>query len=205
MEKRNKKRINGWKVSFLFLLFLNVVGFIFLFVNLTSSDIHLTVDENSQMQDVPSNETIRAEVTLHEKDLEQLLQTLWVSDENTQVPVIQINGDISFSGEWEFFGFQVPYYLKAEPFSLETGDLQLKVQTVQIGNLSMPVKSSLRLLAEPFTASLPIEVDVENEALEIHLTKVKTEQLWSIQLLRIDKENREYVLETTIPKQNLLQ
>ncbi|MDE1548458.1 DUF2140 family protein [Jeotgalibaca caeni] len=204
MEKRTRSNRPGWKVAFFILLILNIVVVVAAISAITTDPQNMPVEQATETS-TTNEDSLVAQVTLNEKDLEGFLQQFLEAQEGEVTPQIEIAGNVYLSGEWQIFGLPVSYLIQAEPFSQENGDLQLKVKDIQLGAFSLPVAQSLRLFANLLAEDVPVSIDAENELMTVLLTSIQTDQLQGIHLIQIDKENQEYEFEITIDKQNLLQ
>ena len=204
MEKKKRTQQNGWKLAFFILVTVNVLFWVYLIINLQP----VKTQEPADSVVVPietKKEGLTAEIALNQADLEDLLQQFLNHQEGTANLAIQVGETVQLTGEWEVFGFTVAYGIHTEPFATEDGNLQLKVQSIELGAFSLPISQFLGLLAGQLDPTLPIEIDSANESIHVNLATIQNEWINQLKLLRIDKEMQEYMFEITIPRENLLQ
>lgn len=204
LKKRNKKQINGWKLAFILLLLTNAIFWIYIIINLQATPKVAPTDSLSKQTET-SKAGLTAEVGLNQADLEEMLQHFLSHQEGTANLTIDVGDTVQLMGEWEVFGFTVDYGIQTEPFATEDGNLQLKVQSIELGAFSLPVSQFLGLLAGQLDPALPLEIDSENKNIYVTLTKIENEWINQLKLLQINKEKQEYMFEITIPRENLLQ
>lgn len=208
MRRREKRSKPGWKWAFITLLLFNVGLALYLASMLGPlfGDDGEATGKKSNIQAPISQETVQATVTLANTDLERLLhQTLSASQTEEALPYIEIGEAVIIEGELSVMGFAVLYQIAAEPFAAEDGNLQLKVDRVELGSLSLPTKQVLKLLGAQLDPGLPLVVDADNQVILVLLSEIKTDTIERIKLEKIEKDTREYTFNITILKENLLQ
>ncbi|MGP6139823.1 MULTISPECIES: DUF2140 family protein [unclassified Jeotgalibaca] len=210
MFKQRGKRSNaGWKWAFILLLSINI-GAIFYALNLLKpidNDVNEIALENKSTVSENDKDTIAATITLENKDLEELLQFAISENSATErVPQIKISDQaLLVLGELSVFGFETSYQIEADPFAMEDGNLQLKVNDVKLGKLTLPIAQVLQLLATQLDAEIPILIDSKAQMIIILLSEIQTDAIQRIKLEKIDKDVAEYTFIITITKENLLQ
>lgn len=206
MEKGQIDRQNKWKWAFLILVTLNLLLIISLSVSLFSNS-KTTADQSVEQTGPvsPTSDQLQATVVLENGDIEALLSQALNASQNQSISSISVTEIISMTGQLSVLGIPVDYVVEAEPFPMEDGNLQLKVNSIQLGNLSLPLKQTLAIMANQFQSDLPLDVNPDDQYLIVRLDQLVSEQVDQIKVLQIDKDNKEYTIQLTIPKQNLLQ
>ena len=203
MSEQTNKKGNGWKVAFFVLFLLNIFLAIGVYYSLLSVNEKLpTIDQSSSEV---SSQSIQTEVTLSSDDLELLLQKGTAELNNELVPLIEVDEKIKLTGMLKVLGLPIQYLIQGEPFTMENGNLQLKVDEIKLGNLSLPVKQSLQILESQIDPNVPLEVDKESTLIYILFSNIHTDKIQKIKLVEINKEKKEYTFEITMPLENLLQ
>lgn len=203
MEKRSRETQVKWKWAFFILFIFNIIVAVSIYFALFTTRNPVVINEDQ----APSNlgENVKAIITLENKDVEALLQEALIANETDTIRQIRVEESIFLDGELSILGMPVSFSIGAEPFLVEGGELQLKVNEIQLGNLSLPIKQTMNIMLNQFSNKLPIELDTENQLITVFLTKIPLENVEEIKLLQIDKEVQEYTFEVTISKENLLQ
>lgn len=209
--RKNILKVNSfWKWAFFILLLVNIVvfGYIFnlFFGSRTSTEADISSNRLNKIETVKQEEQIEATISLNGQELQLLLQTiLEMEADQQQVPNILITDSIILTGEIELLGFPLEYFIEAEPFTTNNGNLQLKVAKVNMGSLSLPIEQSLEIIQGFFNPSIPVEVNASEHFLVILLSDIKTDYFEGIELKKIDKEKQEYTFNISIASKNLLQ
>ncbi|HJA89701.1 MAG TPA: YpmS family protein, partial [Candidatus Jeotgalibaca merdavium] len=140
MEKGQIDRQNKWKWAFLILVTLNLLLIISLSVSLFSNS-KTTADQSVEQTGPvsPTSDQLQATVVLENGDIEALLSQALNASQNQSVSSISVTEIISMTGQLSVLGIPVDYVVEAEPFPMEDGNLQLKVNSIQLGNLSLPL------------------------------------------------------------------
>lgn len=203
MKKRQASQGRGWKYAFFLLLFFNVsfLGWAYLSFFSSKQD---SGTADSYKKPIHTS-MIEAEVTLEEVDLEALLFNYLVETEQNPITNVEVKEDVLLKGELQILGFPVEYLLQSKPFAMENGDIQLKVEEITLGSLSLPISQVLQLLTSQLSTDLPIRIDSKEKRIYILLTEIHNEVLSGIKLLKIDKEKQEYTFGITMNKEYLLQ
>lgn len=125
--------------------------------------------------------------------------------EEAEKLTVGISDRVELEGLFTVWGLDIPYLLRGEPFVTESGDLQVKVDNINLGSLTLPNQQALSLIASQLDPSLPITVNSQEEWFTIHVTHIQAEKGLALRLLQIDKETQEYKFALTLPRENLLQ
>lgn len=210
MKKNIPKKDSFWKWAFFILLLVNIIifGYIFnlFFEFKVSTGADISSNRSSKLETVKQEDQIEAAISLNGQELQLLLQTILEMETNQQqIPTILITDSVILTGELELLGLPLEYFIEAEPFTTNSGDLQLKVTKVNIGALSLPIEQSLEIIQGFFNPSIPVEVNAREHFLVILLSDIETDYFEGIKLEKIDKEKQEYTFNISIASKNLLQ
>ena len=93
----------------------------------------------------------------------------------------QKNSDIKYSftldnkalltGKYTILGYDIMFYIYLDPYVLENGDLQLVVNSISIGSLSLPASELLSYVEKKLQIPEWVEIDSENETIVLHLSE----------------------------------
>ena len=142
--RRTKKKRNYWKIAFLALIAIN------LFVMISSLIPSRTKHQVSTTQIVEQGENWM-EVTLSKTEIQNILEIVTKKNqiENPSFPNFVMNDSvIQITGDAKALGVTVPYKMTTVPYVTEEGDIQLKIQSVQLGGFSLPVFLALGRLQQ---------------------------------------------------------
>ena len=136
-SRKTKRKWRYWKIALLGLMAMLVLLFISTFIPSRPKEQVSTT--NTKIVEQGEN---WMEVTLSKTEIQSLLDTVSKKnqEENPTFPnfvmndsVIQINGDANA------LGITVPYKMTTVPYVTEDGEIQLKIQSVQLAGLSLPL------------------------------------------------------------------
>lgn len=196
----NKQR--GWKWAFLILLFLNALLLVWLARVLTAPVDYTSTGSPNRGDSVND---LTAVATLGAEDLELLMQGALNKYEEAEGLAVRVSDSVELEGLFTVWGLTIPYLVEGEPFVTQSGDLQVKVEDIYLGRLTLPNQQVLSLLATQLEPSLPLTINSQDEWFTIHLTHFQAENGLAVKLLQIAKDTQEYTFEITLPRENLLQ
>ena len=139
-SRKTKRKWRYWKIALLGLMAMLVLLFISTFIPSRPKEQVSTT--NTKIVEQGEN---WMEVTLSKTEIQSLLDSVSKKnqEENPTFPnfvmndsVIQINGDANA------LGISVPYKMTTVPYVTEDGEIQLKIQSVQLAGLSTTIFSS---------------------------------------------------------------
>lgn len=122
------------------------------------------------------------------EDTEQFINTFLSTnlDEAYNNFSVEIQDQLNVHAQLELFQFTVPFTLSFDPYVLENGNIQLRADTVEIDNFSLPVGATMSLLANQLEVPYFISIDSESEMIVINLNEFSEKQDIGIQMVRID-------------------
>ena len=136
-SRKTKRKWRYWKIALLGLMVMLVLLFVSTFIPSRPKEQVSTT--NTKIVEQGEN---WMEVTLSKTEIQSLLDTVSKKnqEENPTFPnfvmndsVIQINGDANA------LGISVSYKMTTVPYVTEDGEIQLKIQSVQLAGLSLPL------------------------------------------------------------------
>ena len=133
--RRTKNKRNYWKIAFIALIAIN------LFVMISSLIPSRTKHQVSTTQIVEQGENWM-EVTLSKNEIQNILEIVTKKNqiENPSFPNFVMNDSvIQITGDAKALGVTVPYKMTTVPYVTEEGAIQLKIQSVQLAGLSLPL------------------------------------------------------------------
>lgn len=183
-NKRNNSRINWWKWAFLGLIAIIII----VSIQLMSSIETVSINEPNMDTVAYTNQEMVFTTSATREDTEQFINTFLSTtlDEEYDNFSVEIQDQLNVHGQLEVFQFTVPFTLSFDPYVLENGNVQLRADTVELGNFSLPVGATMSLLANQLEVPYFISIDSESEMIVINLNEFSEEQDIGIQMVRID-------------------
>ena len=190
--------MNKWKIAFFLLAALIVTGVLaFVFW------ISRPADGTPLPEAAPAGgEVDRLTVTATRDDLEGIANTyIRQAINNDRIPVtLEFEDDVLLVSELTVFAVQLPVMMHFEPVVLEDGNLSLKQKSVEVGNLTIPPSTILKLLGD--TVGLPawMVVRPKEEELFIDLSRLPVSGGIQVRAKEINLPQDEIELEILIPR-----
>ena len=190
--------MNKWKIAFFLLAALIVTGvLVFVFW------ISRPADGTPLPEAAPAGgEVDRLTVTATRDDLEGIANTyIRQAINNDRIPVtLEFEDDVLLVSELTVFAVQLPVMMHFEPVVLEDGNLSLKQKSVEVGNLTIPPSTILKLLGD--TVGLPawMVVRPKEEELFIDLSRLPVSGGIQVRAKEINLPQDEIELEILIPR-----
>jgi len=183
-NKRNNSRINWWKWAFLGLIAIIII----VSIQLMSSIETVSINEPNMDTVAYTNQEMVFTTSATREDTEQFINTFLSTtlDEEYDNFSVEIQDQLNVHGQLEVFQFTVPFTLSFDPYVLENGNVQLRADTVELGNFSLPVGATMSLLANQLEVPYFISIDSESEMIVINLNEFSEEQDIGIQMVQID-------------------
>lgn len=187
-ENGSNKKFNRWKFAFILLLAAQLA---FLAV-IASRVIEVREPVTGILEQENKNNDISIGVFSTSKD--ELNKTLanYVSDLQTKNFSYQFYASSTtmlFEGTYTFLGFEVPLYIYFEPYTTESGAIQLKVTSFSAGTLPLPEGEVLKYIAKGYDWPEFVTVDSQSSIITIDLTKLKNSENIYLKARTIDLKN----------------
>lgn len=184
------------KAFFTLVAILLILGLFFVYqgtrpLDYTQSNFHNNTSLNSM---------IDIKLTLTAKELEILINDE-LEHESLDMTIV-LAPQVEFSMPIEVYGQIFNFYLVGEPNVVE-GNILVNVDKIQVGNLSLPIQTSLGLLEMALPESVPL--GVTREGLMIQLDKLGKSQGITIYATEYDSNAKVYSFNLQMPKSMILQ
>lgn len=188
--------MNRWKVAFFLLLLIIILGFVWLVTNLVSPTESESLPIRSEQAD--GGELL---VETSKADFELLANKyLQEAVKDQAIPLdLQVNDKIALVSELQVFSLTIPVQMFFDPVVLEDGNIQLKQNQVDVGQLSIPPEQVLKLLRDSVKLPSWMVVSPEDESLFIDLSGIPIEGGFDIRAKQIDLEQDEIVFSVIVP------
>lgn len=190
-QRNNNREVNGWKWAFLILLVLIIGFFGYLAINLQSVSIN---EQNTTPLD-PTDESIELSASMNTEDTEQLVNT-YLDAAVEEDYTVALTNQLEIHGNIAILGFDVPFSLYLDPYVTENGNIQLRGESVDLANFSLPVSGVMSLFANQMDIPDFVAIDSESQIIAINLNELTAELNFDIEMTQINLE--EDVLELNL-------
>lgn len=190
-QRNNNREVNGWKWAFLILLVLIIGFFGYLAINLQSVSIN---EQNTTPLD-PTDESIELSASMNTEDTERLVNT-YLDAAVEEDYTVALTNQLEIHGNIAILGFDVPFSLYLDPYVTENGNIQLRGESVDLANFSLPVSGVMSLFANQMDIPDFVAIDSESQIIAINLNELTAELNFDIEMTQINLE--EDVLELNL-------
>ena len=196
--RRTKKKRNYWKFAFLALIAIN------LFVMISSLIPSRTKHQVSTTQIVEQGENWM-EVTLSKTEIQNILEIVTKKNqiENPRFPNFVMNDSvIQITGDAKALGVTVPYKMTTVPYVTEEGAIQLKIQSVQLAGLSLPLFLAMGRLQQ---MEFPewFQLNAEQQYFLLNLSGLYEGNM--IKAKKFNLKTNEFIFSVSISKDNIVE
>ena len=193
------KKINPWKVAFLFLVGILVGGGIFLYSRLTEEREILTDEvpaivakEGTPVLSVNSNkEQINSLIDFY---LEQYQKDSDVKYHFT------LENQALLTGEFKILNYPLTFYLYFDPYVTDNGNVQLKASSLSIGTLTIPIKQVMSMIEKNFKLPDWVEVNPDEHTIMIRFDQFRLQNGLFIRAEKIDLVDDTIQINLYLPK-----
>ena len=201
-QRSVKNSPNPWKIGFITLSLILVLAAIWIFSKIAM------VQPSQTATDAPittqSADRLSVGLSLSNDELAVIANEYLKSEQSLDGYSLEMTDAVTLKGETVLLGLSIPFALTGEPHATTDGNLQLKVNDISLGGLSLPEKEALTLLAQFLELPAFVSLDADSETVLMNLANIKLPKESAIRLLSIDKETKEYSFEVSISAENLL-
>ena len=196
--RRTKKKRNYWKIAFLALIAIN------LFVIISTLIPNRAKYQISTMPIVEQGENWM-EVTLSKNEIQNILEIVSKKNqvENPNFPNFVMNDSvIQITGDANALGITVPYKMTTVPYVTEEGDIQLKIQSVQLAGLSLPLFLAMGRLQQ---MEFPewFQLNTEKQYFLLNLSGLHEGN--TIKAKKINLKTNEFIFSISISNDNIVE
>ncbi len=191
--------MNKWKIAFFVLVVALILGAVWL-VNMISTESESY--ELAERAAATSGGELRVQTT--KSDFEALANKyIQEAVENQPIPLeLTVDNQIALISELTVFTLTIPVQMYFDPIVQEDGNIQLKQDKVDIGQLSIPPEQVLKLLRDSIDLPTWMVVSPADESVFIDLGGLPIDGDFDIRAEKIDLENDEIILSVTVPTTN---
>lgn len=187
---------NWWKMSFLGLIGLLIIGFV-IFIVMATRPVKVAATATA------SADTTNIDVTLNKKQVNALAD--YYVDKSLKNQSMkyrfQVANRAMLTGSTEVLGAHVNFSLLFKPTVLPSGDVQLKAQKLSIGALPVPVSFVMNYIAKNYPLPKWVAMDSGQKTMTLHLTAIGNGKKLSYAAKTIDLSGKgKFVFQARIPQ-----
>lgn len=186
-DKANNKnmKINGWKWAFIAIV-LFIIGFIvYLFFLIQPYSTNQTEVNESSVE-----EELTLSTSVNKVDAEVIINSYLASSigEDFETYEIVLTDKLEIHGTISVLTVDVPFVLSFAVYAMEDGNLQLRGESVELANISLPVSAVMSLFARQMTIPTFIEINSVSQMITIHLDELMQENAFGLSVKQVDLE-----------------
>lgn len=188
--------MNRWKVAFFILIAAIVLGIGYLASLVTTESESQTLPLRAE---APAGGQLFVETS---KDDFEVLANKYLQQAIKDQPIpldLKVEDQIALISELQVFSLTIPVQMYFDPIVQEDGNIQLKQQQVDIGQLSIPPEQVLKLLRDSVDLPSWMVVSPADESVFIDLAGIPIEGGFDIRARKLDLVNDEIILAVTVP------
>lgn len=182
--KNSRNGLNLWKWAFISL----VAFLVGLFVLFIKSIQPVRTNHVADPTLVNQEEVVILSTAVNKEDAEWLMNTYLneTIGEDFSAYDIRLTDQLELHGSIEFFSLEIPFALYFALYVLENGDLQLRGESVQLANISLPVSTVLSLFANQVEIPEFMDIDSQQQIILVHLSELTNEYTFDVSISKID-------------------
>lgn len=182
--KNSRNGLNLWKWAFISL----VAFLVGLFVLFIKSIQPVRTNHVADPTPVNQEEVVILSTAVNKEDAEWLMNTYLneTIGEDFSAYDIRLTDQLELHGSIEFFSLEIPFSLYFALYVLENGDLQLRGESVQLANISLPVSTVLSLFANQVEIPEFMDIDSQQQIILVHLSELTNEYTFDVSISKID-------------------
>lgn len=187
---------NWWKMSFLGLIGLLIIGFV-IFIVMATRPVKVAATATA------SADTTNIDVTLNKKQVNALAD--YYVDKSLKNQSMKYRFQVAdramLTGSTEVLGAHVNFSLLFKPTVLPSGDVQLKAQKLSIGALPVPVSFVMNYIAKNYPLPKWVAMDSGQKTMTLYLTAIGNGKKLSYAAKTIDLSGKgKFVFQARIPQ-----
>lgn len=185
MKIKEKKKINIWKYALLLLVAIIIGGSIFLYTRITENREPL-LREESYKQWKADDPSFQVQITKEQvnKLINEYLDKFL---DNSSIKYgFLLEEQALFTGDYEFFGETVTFYLYFEPYVLDNGNVLFKAKSLSIGTLEVPISTIMGYIKNHYSIPKWVEIDPKEETILFDLSAIIFKDYFGFQAKQID-------------------
>lgn len=191
--------MNFWKVGFFVLSGLIAAAVVIFFIFIGSPTESDAIPKAKVSSTTSHHLTVRAT----KEDFEGIANSyIRKAMKGEQLPVtMEVKDDIMLTSELTVFAYTLPVIMHFEPVVREDGNLVLKQSSVEIGKLTIPPSTVLKILKDSVKLPPWMIVRPKEEELFIDLSRIPVSGDLQVRAKEFNLAKDEIILEIIIPKE----
>ncbi|MHA6260856.1 YpmS family protein [Sporosarcina sp. CAU 1771] len=190
--------MNFWKLNFFLLVGLIITGVVALFIFIGSPV------ESVEIPEVQSNNASTHKLTVRssKSDFEGIANTyIQKAVKGEPLPLkLEVKDDIVLTSELTVFSYTLPVVMHFEPIVNADGNLVLKQSSVELGKLTIPPSTVLKILKDSVKLPSWMIVRSKEEEIFINLSDIPVSGNLQVRAKEFNLAEDEIILEIFIPK-----
>ena len=197
-EVENKKKTNGWKLSFFILAGL-VFGTLLFFTfritqnrenNLTKTEAIIKRDGTPVLSVQATKKQVNALIDFYLNDFQKNSDTTYQ---------FYLENEALLNGTFNVLGRPIQFYLYFEPYVMDNGNVQLKAKSLSVGALGLPIKEVLKFVQKEYKLPKWVEVDPTERTIILRLDQFQMENGLFLRAEKINLVDDEIAMEIYLP------
>jgi uncharacterized protein YpmS len=188
---------NKWKLGFLILLGINLLGVIIIFsMVLTPGN-----DKQSEKTKLPTGEYVSFHVNSNKYDLNRLINH-YLQEETSDTPIkyrVVLGDEVELYGKIPVFSEEVNLKLTFEPEALKNGDLVLKQKSMSIGSLPLPISYVLNFIGENYKLPNGVDIMPNDKQIYVHMGQLKLKSDMKVKVDKFDLKKDQIGMTILVP------
>lgn len=170
-QRRTHKTHNRWKVAFITFVVVLFLGW--LIPRIIFSNRITPQTTTTPVAQVDSSDQSMMDLTLTRDMVQRLLNQ--GASQLSSVPVtFEVNDSvIQMSGSTPLFGMDVPYTLATVPYVTVDGNIQLKIQSIQLSGITVPIGTVLSAVEKQATLPSWFELNRQDQYFTLKLSEIQ--------------------------------
>jgi uncharacterized protein YpmS len=192
-----RSSMNKWKVSFILLLSVNIIAFLFV-VSLMNIP-----KETKKIKPMTINENDYAVIqVMADKQTVTNLVNEYLQKEAKEQPLayqISIEEDVKLYGSLKAFGRELQLTISFIPEVTADGNVVLSVHNMSVGKLSLPISYVLKYVEKHYELPEAVTIDSADGKVIVHLTDITLQNNYKILAGNIDLKQDQISAKLYVP------
>ncbi|GEK91589.1 YpmS family protein [Alkalibacterium kapii] len=198
-----KKTSPGWKWAFILLLGINIGIIIWLTVRLDLFTESETIDISETETLVDSNDRIDFDLVTDKSEVSKVTNIFLDKelDDRFSGYTLEIEDLIELKGPLNILGFEVDFGLFMEPLVMDNGNLQLRIQRIQLGSFDLPQDIAMNILDRQLELPEWIRINSEEGYILVAFDQFSLENNVQFEMKKIDLPENDIRINIILPEE----
>ncbi|WP_181190479.1 YpmS family protein [Bombilactobacillus bombi] len=186
-SKASKRGINFWKIAFLTLLAIIVLGVAFVGYQVTHTDANTSWTNDNSTTQVKSRPAIfQVELT---KSQTQRLANHYIKEylNNNDIKYhLTIDKHVNLLGSADFLGSTINFTLQTNPYAMANGGIQLRAEHLKVGKLGIPLEFVMFYIDHNYHFPNWVKINSHQRLININLPAHQSQQGYYFKVDQLD-------------------